>query len=136
MWKVPEKILLAVNNFEENPDIISPVIKLAALFNASIHIAIFTDVDSAEAIDYLKNKRSITALEEKLKILNKNIIIKSVHLDGHQFQDTIDDYTQEQCIDMVAMVTRKRTFLESIFERSSTKKMSYHTQIPLLVIPA
>ena len=37
--KVPEKILLAVNNFEENPDIISPVIKLAALFTASIHIA-------------------------------------------------------------------------------------------------
>lgn len=39
VWKVPEKILLAVNNFEENPDIISPVIKLAALFTASIHIA-------------------------------------------------------------------------------------------------
>ena len=39
VWKVPEKNLLAVNNFAENPDIISPVIKLAALFTASIHIA-------------------------------------------------------------------------------------------------
>ena len=135
-WKVPEKILLVVNNFEEQPDIINPAFELAGLFNAKVHIAIFTDVDSAEAIDYLKNKRSITTYEEKLKTRYKNISINSVHLDGHRFQETIEEYIHEQRIDMVAMVTHKRTFLQSIFNGSITKKMSYHTQIPLLAIPA
>jgi nucleotide-binding universal stress UspA family protein len=135
-WNIPEKILLAVNDFEKQPDIISPVFELAELFNATVHIAIFTDVDSAEALDYLKHKRNITAYEEKLKTLYKQTVIKSVHLDGHRFQETIEEYILEHRIDIVAMVTHKRTFLESIFNRSMTKKMSYHTRIPLLAIPA
>jgi nucleotide-binding universal stress UspA family protein len=135
-WKIPENILLAVNNFEEQPDIINPVIELAGLFNATVHIAIFTDVDNAGAFDYLNHKRSITAYEEKLKSLYKNTSIKSVHLNGHRFQETLEEYIHEQGIDIVAMVTHKRTFLESIFNHSMTKKMSYNTQIPLLAIPA
>lgn len=135
-WKLPEKILLAINNFEEQPGIINPVIELAGLFNAIVHIAIFTDVDTAEAFDYLNHKRSITAYEEKLKSLYKNTSIKSVHLNGHRFQETLEEYILKQGIDILAMLTHKRTLLESIFNRSLTKKMSYHTQIPLLAIPA
>lgn len=135
-WDIPEEILLAVNDFEEQPDILNPVFELAELFNATVHISIFTDVDSAGAIDYMKDKRSITACEEILNSRYKNISIKSVQLDGHRFQETIEEYLVEQSIDIVAMVTHKRTFLESIFNRSMTKKMSYYTRIPLLAIPA
>ncbi|MDZ4808247.1 MAG: universal stress protein [Bacteroidota bacterium] len=135
-WDTPKKILLMVNNSEEQPDMVKSVFELAELFNATVHVAIFTDVDSAVAIDYLKDKRGVDSYEEKLKLKYKNIDIKSVHLDGHRFQETIEEYILEQHIDIVAMVTHKRTFLKSIFNRSMTKKMSYHTQIPLLAIPA
>ena len=135
-WDSPKKILLMVNNSEEQPDMAKSVFELAELFNATVHVAIFTDVDSAEAIDYLKDKRGVNSYEEKLKIKYKNTDIKSVHLDGHRFQETIDEYILEQPIDIVAMISHKRTFLESIFNRSMTKKMSYHTRIPLLAIPA
>ena len=135
-WDSPKKILLMVNNSEEQPDMAKSVFELAELFNARVHVAIFTDVDSAEAIDYLKDKRGVNSYEEKLKIKYKNTDIKSVHLDGHRFQETIDEYILEQPIDIVAMISHKRTFLESIFNRSMTKKMSYHTRIPLLAIPA
>ncbi len=135
-WKVPEKILLVINYFDEQSDNINPVFELAGLYNATVHIAIFTDVDSAQAFDYLKDKRSITAYEEKLKTRYKHVSIKSVHLDGSRFQETIEEYIHEQSIDMVAMINHKRTFLESIFNGSMTKKMSYHTRIPLLTIPA
>ena len=135
-WNTPKKILLMVNNSEEKPDMVKSVFELAELFNATVHVAIFTDVDSAEAIDYLKDKRGVDSYEEKLKIKYKNIDIKSVHLDGHRFQETIEEYVLDQRIDIVAMITHKRTFLKSIFNRSMTKKMSYHTRIPLLAIPA
>ena len=134
-WGTPKKILMMVNNSEEQPDMAMSVFELAELFNATVHVAIFTDVDSAEAIDYLKDKRGVDSYEEKLKTKYKNTDIKSVQLDGHRFQQTIEEYILEQCIDIVAMVTHQRTFLKSIFNRSMTKKMSYHTRIPLLAIP-
>lgn len=135
-WEMPKRILLTVNNFEENPDIINPAIHLAALFNATIHIAIFTDSDTSDTFDYLKNERNITNYEQKLKNRYKAVDIKSVHLNGHRFQETIEEYILEQGINIVAMVTYKRTFMENIFNPSKTRKMSYHTRIPLLAIPA
>ena len=135
-WDMPGKILLTVNNFKENPDIIKPVIQLAELFNATVHIAIFTDSDTSDTFDYLQNERNITAYEEKLKARFKNIDIQSVHLNGHKFEESIEEYILDQGIQIVAMVTYKRTFMESIFYQSKTKKMSYHTRIPLLAIPA
>lgn len=36
-------------------------------------------------------------------------------------------------IDILCMSTVRRTFFEKIFNSSLTKKMVYHTQIPLLV---
>jgi hypothetical protein len=135
-WDIPENILLAVNKFEEQPGILKPVFELAGLFNATIHVAIFTDTDTAEAADYLKHKRSIMAYEEKLRTHYKYTRIQSVHLDGLRFLKTIEEYIVDKGIDIVAMVTHKRTLLGGIFNRSLTKKMTYHTQIPLLAIPA
>lgn len=135
-WDSLKKIFLAVNNFDDQPDRFKPVFELAKLFNASVHLGIFTDADTAGAIDYLNDERGIIAFEEKLHTRYKNSTIKHIHLDGHRFEETIEEYIQENGIDMVAMLTHKRTFLESIFNRSMTKKMSYHTRIPLLAIPA
>ena len=135
-WSNPGKILIAVNNFEEHPDLFNPVFELAQLFNATVEIAIFTDVDSTAASDYLKDERSLFAYEKKLTIRYCNVAIKATHLNGHTFQATIEEYIIAQGIDLVAMVTHKRTFMESIFYQSMTKNMSYHTRIPLLAIPA
>lgn len=135
-WKIPEKIFLAVNNFDDYPDIFKSVFAMAEIFDASVHLGIFTDADTAGAIDYLNDERGITTYEEKLNTLYTNSTIKHIHLDGSRFQETIEEYIQQKGIDIVAMVTHKRTFLESIFNRSMTKKMSYHTRIPLLAMPA
>jgi len=40
-----------------------------------------------------------------------------------------------QMIDILAMLTHKRSFTSSIFNRSMTKQMSYHAKVPLLAIP-
>jgi nucleotide-binding universal stress UspA family protein len=41
----------------------------------------------------------------------------------------------ENEIDILAMVTYQRGFWDRVFNPSKTKHMSYHTKIPLLVIP-
>lgn len=134
-WAVPGKILLAINDFDEDPAVTARVFELTSLFNASLQVAVFTDVDTAVAIDYLKNEREIRAYEEKSQELHKGIDLKAFHLDGHRFMETIEDFIDENKIDIVSMVAHKRSIIESLFNRSLTKKMSYNTRIPLLALP-
>jgi nucleotide-binding universal stress UspA family protein len=136
-WDVPKNILLAINNFKEGtPDLVGIVFELAQLFNAEVHIVKFTDADTAHAIDYLSDERGGNAYVKKMQLMFKKVNIKFIHLDGHKFEKTIEKYITGNSIDIVAMITHKRTLLKSIFNRSLTKKMSYHTSIPLLAIPA
>lgn len=135
-WTQPHKILLAINNFSEGTNVaINPVFELAELFNTDIHITKFTKADEADAADYLAVERSGSAFAKKIQALHKNVSISFIHLDGEKFEKTIEKYIAKNNIDIVAMITHKRTFLKSIFNRSMTKKMSYHTSIPLLALP-
>lgn len=134
-WSVPGKIFLAVNNFDVQPELFKIVFELAELFNASIHLGIFTDAGTAGAIDYLNDERGIIAFKEKLNTRYKNSSLEHVHIDGEAFQATMEEYIQENGIDIISMLTHKRTFMQSIFNKSMTKKMSYHTRIPLIVLP-
>lgn len=136
-WDIPKNILLAINNFKEGtPALVGIVFELAQFFHAGVHIIKFTDADTAHAIDYLSDERGGNAYIEKLQGIFKNVNIKFTHLDGHKFEKTIEKYITGNNIDVVAMITHKRTLVKSIFKRSMTKRMSYHTSIPLLAIPA
>lgn len=46
----------------------------------------------------------------------------------------INDYINSHDVDVLAMAIRKRSLLDKIFNRSLTKKMAYHTRIPLLAL--
>lgn len=46
----------------------------------------------------------------------------------------INDYVNSNNVDVLAMAIKKRTLLDKIFNRSLTKKMAYHTKIPLLAL--
>jgi nucleotide-binding universal stress UspA family protein len=49
-------------------------------------------------------------------------------------EDTVIEFIDNQNIDILAMLTYKRTFFESLFKKSFAKELSYHTEIPLLVL--
>lgn len=44
----------------------------------------------------------------------------------------IEDYTRTHQVDGLALVKRKRGLLESLFHKSITTKMSFHSQVPVL----
>ncbi len=133
-WKDPENILLATNNFETHPEILDTIFKLVDLFKANLHVIVFTDADSPEPEEYYK--KSLDDYHKFLERIKKNIPITSAHLKGIEFEDAVQQYINDHSIDMLAMITYKRNFLENIFHRSATKNMAYRTRIPLLAIPA
>lgn len=134
-WSMPRKFLLAINNFNEVSDIIHPVFDLAGVFRAEVKVVVFTDEDNAEATDFLQDEKGIQEAEEKLKVKYPNLIISAEHLSGRDFENSINNYIAENNIDLLAMTTHKRSFIGNLFNRSITRKMSYHAKVPLLSIP-
>jgi len=134
-WAVPKKILLAVNDFGQRTEVVNSVFDLAKMFKASVHIAFFTELYSENEDVTPHQVEDILVYEEKLQTRHPETVIRAFHLKGHLFQDTIEDYLEKQNVDVVAMVTHKRGFLESVFHASMTKKMSYYSNIPLLAVP-
>ncbi len=57
-------------------------------------------------------------------------------LDGNDIREVITTFLKKNRIDVLAMVTHKRNFLEELFNYSRTKMMSYHAETPILSIPA
>jgi nucleotide-binding universal stress UspA family protein len=134
-WRVPQNILFATNRFETDTNILNTIFKVVNLFNAHLHVIVFTDTESTDNDDYINQKIKLGEYEIELKKRNMDIKISSSHLMGSIFEDTLQLYIDEYSIDIVAMVTYKRSLLESIFNRSVTKKIAYRTRIPLLAIP-
>lgn len=135
-WTAPENILLAMNDFYEAPQAVEMVFKIATLFNIPVLITVFTDENKAEATEYLDNRRNIEVFCKTQKELHPGLSIEAAPVYGDDFEHAIKSFIANKQVSMLAMLTHKRNFIQSIFHRSMTKKMSYHTDIPLLSIPA
>ncbi len=134
-WSTPFKLLLAINRFNEVTDILDPAFDIARIFNAEVRLAVFTDEDDSEAYEFVVDAREIKFAEEKLRKKHPGLMINTEHLSGRHFEETINEYIATNKFDILSMTTHKRTLLGSIFNRSLTRKMSYHSKVPILSIP-
>ncbi len=135
-WKIPKKLLLVVNHFKAEEENTAALFQLAQLFNASVYIGFFTEDYSDESELTADQTQTILDYRQNLETKYPRTTIRAFHIGGHLFKETIEDYIEQQHIDVVAMVTHKRTFLQGLFHPSMTKRMSYTSHIPLLAIPA
>jgi nucleotide-binding universal stress UspA family protein len=85
---------------------------------------------------YIKNDDDPEDIEERInewKIFYRDENIDFYNITGDHIEQTILDFIENQKVDLLIMRTHKRGFFESLFHRSLTKKMAYHSNIPLLV---
>jgi nucleotide-binding universal stress UspA family protein len=134
-WRRPKKFLLAINNFEEATDILKPVFDLARIYSCEVDLVVFTDEDESTEADFVTDENAVLQAEADLKKIFPDIVMKAAHLSGHQFEATITAYTEKNNTDLLAMTTHKRSLIGNIFNRSITRKMSYHSKVPVLAIP-
>lgn len=55
-------------------------------------------------------------------------------LDGNDIYQVITEYMDQNKVDLLAMVTHQRNFLQELFHFSRTKQMAYHSHTPVLAL--
>jgi nucleotide-binding universal stress UspA family protein len=86
-------------------------------------------------IHVTSNLKEVSALEKKIVGLVEksgipNVICKVMV--NKKIDEAIEHYLEATSADLLAMFTHDVTFYEKLFNRSMTKKMAFHSKIPLL----
>ena len=112
-----------------NKKVIAPLRSLALIFNSNLSVV---NVNTGEeSIPFLSKTGEDVGIEKFLKGTNH-----SYHaVQNKDIVEGINSFIANIHADMVVIISHKHTFLESIFKESNTKKMAFHTSVPLLVLP-
>lgn len=135
-WTTPRTMVVAINNFDMDHAVLKPVLALAQTFATSVQVTIFTDLDDDAVEDFHEHEINIANFRDHLKSIYTQIEIHAVHLAGRHFMESLQHWIDTNQVDWLVMLTHRRSLLGSVFNRSMTRKMAYHTNVPLLAIPA
>lgn len=135
-WKKPQQLMISTNHFEKQPVILDFIFELAGLYMAQMHVVVFSDEDDDLPEKMLDHGQRIKDYEAFLKKQYNEKTLTASNIFGKEFEETLQDYVKEFEIDILVMITYQRSFWDRIFHPSLTKRMSYHSHIPLLAIPA
>ncbi len=131
----PKHFMLAVNHFDTGKEAREKFFHIASIFTAPVDVVVFSDEDDADAILYMENERNITSFAEQMRKQYPGLTINARHLSGKTFEDTLQAYIRDEGVDVLAMITHHRNFWDRIFNSAITRKMSFHTTVPLLALP-
>jgi len=83
---------------------------------------------------------SMTETQNSIKKL-LNIRLKDLNHSFHKVElkanvaETIDEFAKESDADMIALIHYRHTFMEKLTREPVIKKIAFHTDVPLLVLP-
>ncbi|AWH86261.1 universal stress protein UspA [Flavobacterium album] len=85
---------------------------------------------------YIKNADDPKDIEERInewKVYYRGSNIDFFNIEDDHIEQAILDFIENQHTGLLVMRAHKRGFFEGLFHRSLTKKMTYHSKVPLLV---
>lgn len=130
----PDSLVLATSEFDRNPRLTAAVFELASVFGLSVHVLVFAKENQVEA----NIMRQAAQLADYVAWLRQHYPLARISgslSEGDDLEQAISDYCEKNGIGIICMLTYHRGFWESIFNPSITRKMAFHTKIPLLAIP-
>jgi nucleotide-binding universal stress UspA family protein len=86
-------------------------------------------------IHVAQSLKTVSIIERKIdsvvqKTGYKNIVVRVMV--NKQVDEAIDHYVDVIKADLLTMFTHERSFYEKLFDRSMTRKMAFHSKVPLL----
>lgn len=128
-FKPIKKIVLA-SDFNEisNKDILKPLKEFVHLFKSEL--SVLNVVPELETVPMMSKAKSGIKLEHALEDVKHSFYFSQ----NEDVVDGINDFIKANNMDMVVMIPRKHSFLKSVFNETDTKRIAFHTKVPLLAI--
>ncbi|MFB6258555.1 MAG: universal stress protein [Flavobacteriales bacterium] len=82
------------------------------------------------------NEKHYEAFEKGLEKEGLSEKVTFEKLEGDHLEEVLDWFIQHKGVDLLAMLNESRNFFQRLFHNSKSKKMAFHTKVPLLVIHA
>ncbi len=123
------KIVFATDYHTKDKTCIEFISKITKFYEASLRVIHICEPE--ENIE--KNQKFLSLLESEI---TKLVSTRKLHfelLSGKDADDCILEFLEKEKPDMLCLVTRKRNFIERVFEKSLAKKMVNYTNTPILV---
>lgn len=125
-----DKIVFATDFRDYDFYTLARLVEIAKLFNSEIMIVHVSQV--APTKDYEKdlNEWYKEELKKEAGIEYENISF--YNLVGGNVADELEEFIEKNKVSMLALSMRRRNVFTKLFNPSLTKKMAYHSQVPLL----
>jgi nucleotide-binding universal stress UspA family protein len=98
------------------------------LFNPALHII---NIDSSH---YVALTSELQDARGKMLTMFKEYNPEFYFIGMNDFHDAVNQFVYDKNIDLIVTVPRFHTFLSTIFKGSHTKKLVYHTSVPILAV--
>jgi nucleotide-binding universal stress UspA family protein len=122
------KVLFITEFKEQDYFSMDRLIRIISAFNTEIHAIHFCQ-KREEEMDVTRMEQFKLYCESTYR--NHPILFRN--FTGKEFVSTLEKYVADHDIDIMAMTHKKRNVLQRLFGTEKTRKMLFHTDIPLLV---
>ncbi len=128
-FKGIKKITYATDYRESDVPALKNLIEIAKPFNAEILVLHASDDEFTHFSEEVFMNEFMNKIQKKINY--KKLVYKLVY--GKHLTKVLDKHIEQNSPDLIAMSTRHRNMFDKIFGTSITKKMAYHTKMPLIV---
>jgi nucleotide-binding universal stress UspA family protein len=123
-----KKITYATNYYVSDIDAIKTLCEIAEPFKAVINIIHISDEEYIPEGERELLKQFVSKVSKKVDYNNFSFQLIS----GKDVEKELNNYLKNDSTDLLSMSTLHRNLLEKFFGKSITKKLAYHTNVPLL----
>lgn len=123
-YKKIKSIAFTTQFKDKDNEALVQALEISGKFNARVHCV------------YIRGTEDMKELEDRIaewRNYYKHEGIDFLTLAGEDKEQTLLEFIENREIDLLIMRTHKRGFFEGLFHRSLTKKMTYHTKVPILI---
>ena len=124
-YKGVAKVMFAFDDITIDLKVLDDLVSFAGAFEATIYLVHMQNESNPDPGFYL---------QEQLRNRYDTDKIELVSLHDSDVVLALSDFAKKESIDVIAMATQQRSFFNRIFHDSVTKRMSMHTDVPLLVL--
>jgi len=130
-FQAPKRVLYATNFDATDFTALRRLVAFVKPFNTKIY-CVHAALEEASILDETQLRKMRKYLFDSMDTYN----IECGLLETMDVQQGLEDFIDEQDIDVLAVTTQKRNFIARMFKKSMTRKFLFHSNIPLLIFQA